>query len=66
VFPIAFDWDSLAKDSVIVDVGGGVAASSLPLAEVYLDLQIVVQDRPPVIEEGKKVGICSHLYAFVA
>ena len=55
-FHIAFDWKSLPKDSVVVDVGGGVGASSLVLAETFPDLKIVVQDRPPVVEEGTKVG----------
>ena len=50
----------MPKDSVVVDVGGGVGASSLVLAETFPDLKIVVQDRPPVVEEGTKVG--NHAY----
>jgi hypothetical protein len=51
----AFDWKSLPKDSIVVDVGGGVGTSSLVLAETFPDLKIVVQDRPSVVEEGIKL-----------
>jgi ubiquinone/menaquinone biosynthesis C-methylase UbiE len=45
----------LPNGSVVVDVGGGVGTSSLPLAEAYPNLEIVIQDRPPVVEDGLKV-----------
>ncbi|KAJ3513294.1 hypothetical protein NLJ89_g3022 [Agrocybe chaxingu] len=51
----AFDWNNLAPGSVIVDVGGGVGAASLPIARKYPELHIVLQDLPPVIEDAKKV-----------
>lgn len=51
----AFDWKALPKDSIVVDVGGGVGTSSLVLAETFPELKIVVQDRPSVVEEGTKL-----------
>lgn len=45
----------MPNGSVVVDVGGGVGTSSLPLAEAYPNLEIVIQDRPPVVEDGLKV-----------
>jgi O-methyltransferase domain len=52
---IAFDWESLPKGSVIVDVGGGVGASSMPIAQKFDRLELVVQDHPATVEEAKKV-----------
>lgn len=51
----AFDWSSLPNGSVVVDVGGGVGTSSLPLAQAYPNLEILIQDRPPVVEDGLKL-----------
>ncbi|OCH90318.1 S-adenosyl-L-methionine-dependent methyltransferase [Obba rivulosa] len=49
-----FDWGSLSEGSIIVDVGGGIGTSSLVLAKAFPKLRYVVQDRPAVVEEGKK------------
>ncbi|KAF9462322.1 S-adenosyl-L-methionine-dependent methyltransferase [Collybia nuda] len=49
----AFDWKSLAPESVVVDVGGGIGSVSLPLAAQFPHLKIVVQDLPSVIEDAK-------------
>ncbi len=51
----AFDWSSLPKGAVVVDVGGGVGTSSLILAKKTSDIKIVVQDRLSVIQEGNAV-----------
>ncbi|CAA7266025.1 unnamed protein product [Cyclocybe aegerita] len=51
----AFDWKSLAKGSVVVDVGGGLGTACLPVAREYPDLQIIVQDLPTVIENAKEL-----------
>ncbi|KAH9484887.1 4-O-methyltransferase 1 [Psilocybe cubensis] len=48
----AFDWRSLPKESVVVDVGGGIGGSSLVLAKNLPDIKIVVQDKPTVLAEG--------------
>ncbi|KAH9484888.1 4-O-methyltransferase 1 [Psilocybe cubensis] len=48
----AFDWQSLPKDSVVVDVGGGIGSSSLILAKNLPDIKIVIQDTPIVLTEG--------------
>jgi len=49
-----FDWESVPDGGQVVDVGGGVGSISMRLANAYPKLNIVVQDRPPVIEEGVK------------
>ncbi|KAJ7909834.1 O-methyltransferase [Mycena leptocephala] len=48
-----FKWGELPAGSVIVDVGGGLGASSLSIAKEYPTLKIVNQDRGPVIEQSK-------------
>lgn len=50
-----YDWKSLPKNSVIVDVGGGVGASTLALAQEFPELNYVVQDLPGTIQEAKGV-----------
>jgi len=50
----AFDWDGLAPNSVVVDVGGGIGTASLSLAKRYTDMIIVIQELPKVVEEGKR------------
>jgi O-methyltransferase domain len=39
----------------VVDVGGGVGTASMPLVQKFDHLQLVIQDLPAVVEEGKKV-----------
>ncbi|KLO13199.1 S-adenosyl-L-methionine-dependent methyltransferase [Schizopora paradoxa] len=50
-----YDWTSLPPNSVVVDVGGGIGASSLQLAKSFPELKLVVQDRPPVVKEGREL-----------
>ncbi|KLO06094.1 S-adenosyl-L-methionine-dependent methyltransferase [Schizopora paradoxa] len=47
-----FDWEGLKKDSLVVDVGGGIGSFSLALAKEHPHLKFVVQDRGPVVEDG--------------
>ncbi|KAF8995998.1 hypothetical protein BDQ17DRAFT_1330195 [Cyathus striatus] len=53
-----FDWQSLPKGSLVVDVGGGIGSTSMLLAtaseDMQLDLRFVIQDRPVVVEMGEK------------
>ncbi|KAF9564158.1 S-adenosyl-L-methionine-dependent methyltransferase [Agrocybe pediades] len=51
----AFDWKSLQDGAVVVDVGGGVGTSALPLAREFPKLQIVVQDLPSVMKDAERV-----------
>ena len=39
----------------VVDVGGGIGTASLALAKEFSNLNIVVQDRLPVVENGIEV-----------
>ncbi|KAI0798589.1 O-methyltransferase [Irpex lacteus] len=45
-----FDWKSLPKGSVVVDVAGGVGTQTATLAKEFDHLKFIVQDRAPVIE----------------
>ncbi|KAJ7796023.1 O-methyltransferase [Mycena olivaceomarginata] len=57
-----FDWASLPRGSVVVDVGGGIGSTSMLLASAYAEvdadgsggLRFVIQDRPVVVEMGEK------------
>lgn len=59
-----FDWDSVPQGGLVVDVGGGIGNISLEIARARPDLQIVVEDRPQVIEKAKEVSchVMIHVY----
>jgi len=42
-------------NALVVDVGGGIGTASLALAKEFSNLNIVIQDRPPVVEDGIEV-----------
>ena len=44
-------------NALVVNVGGGIGIASLALAEEFSNLRIVVQDRPPVVENGIEVRL---------
>lgn len=50
-----FDWQSLGKDAVIVDVGGSTGQASIALAEAFPNLRFVVQDIPEVVATGPRI-----------
>ncbi|EIM82217.1 S-adenosyl-L-methionine-dependent methyltransferase [Stereum hirsutum FP-91666 SS1] len=60
VVTTAFDWGSLEKNEVVVDVGGGIGSCTLPLARAFPHLKYVVQDRAPVVEQGLKFWESEH------
>ncbi|TFK38801.1 O-methyltransferase [Crucibulum laeve] len=49
-----FQWQSLPKDSLIVDVGGGIGSSSLLIAKAVPGVRIIVQDRETIIKDAEK------------
>ncbi|KAI0739310.1 S-adenosyl-L-methionine-dependent methyltransferase [Irpex lacteus] len=49
-----FDWKSLPKDSLVVDVGGGFGTETLNLAKAFSHLKFVVQDQVNVIDDAPK------------
>nr|GAT50375.1 predicted protein [Mycena chlorophos] len=49
-----FEWAKLPKESVVVDVGGGVGATTFLLAKALPELRFIVQDRPEVITDAQK------------
>ncbi|KAJ3819191.1 hypothetical protein F5880DRAFT_1137749 [Lentinula raphanica] len=61
-----FDWQSLPKGSIVVDVGGGIGSTSMLLAHAYSErgdslsdedipgLKFVIQDREVVVDMGEK------------
>jgi hypothetical protein len=58
----AYDWKSLEKDDLVVDVGGGVGTVTLMLAKSFPHLRYIVQDRAAVVPDGVKV--CVVLFPF--
>ncbi|KAJ3559922.1 hypothetical protein NM688_g32 [Phlebia brevispora] len=48
-----FDWKNLPKGSVLVDVGGGTGHQSL-VARAHEHMDVVIQDRGPVISQAVK------------
>jgi len=50
-----FNWNALGKDDVVADVGGGVGTVSLAIAKACPNVRFVVQDRAPVLEQGKQL-----------
>lgn len=49
-----FDWLSLPKNAIVVDVGGGFGAQSLVLAKAFDHLKFIVQDKKFVIQDAPK------------
>ncbi|KAJ7342673.1 O-methyltransferase [Mycena albidolilacea] len=45
--------DQLPKNAVVIDVSGGTGSTSLIIAKTTPSLNIVIQDRAPVIEQSK-------------
>lgn len=44
----------------VVDVGGGLGSTSTVLTKAYPNLKIILQDRPTIIDDAKKVlSICT-------
>lgn len=54
---LVVDWKSFPQNSLVVDVGGGVGGTCLPLAKAYPHLNFVIQDRQAVIEKGTTVSV---------
>ncbi|KAK0199957.1 S-adenosyl-L-methionine-dependent methyltransferase [Desarmillaria ectypa] len=50
-----FEWSLLPKNSLVVDVGGGVGMATLPVAKAFPDLRIIIQDRPKFVEDARKL-----------
>jgi hypothetical protein len=53
----AYDWKSLNKGDLVVDVGGGIGSSTLHLAKAFPDLRFIVQDREHTVQAGIKVCV---------
>ncbi|KAH9856853.1 S-adenosyl-L-methionine-dependent methyltransferase [Lenzites betulinus] len=45
-----FPWADLPPESILVDVGGGIGSTSLTAAQAHPHIQVVVEDRPQVVE----------------
>ncbi|KAJ3793617.1 S-adenosyl-L-methionine-dependent methyltransferase [Lentinula aff. detonsa] len=48
----AYDWSSLEKGALVVDVGGGIGTSTLALYNAFPQFKYIVQDRPPIITQA--------------
>ncbi|KAI0064236.1 S-adenosyl-L-methionine-dependent methyltransferase [Artomyces pyxidatus] len=51
VFMEGYDWNSLERGSVVVDVGGGIGTTVLNLAQAYPHVKYIVQDLEKVVGE---------------
>ncbi|KZT25591.1 O-methyltransferase [Neolentinus lepideus HHB14362 ss-1] len=49
-----YDWASLTSDDLIVDVGGGAGMPSMHIARANPNVNIVIQEREQVAEQGKQ------------
>ncbi|KAL0961428.1 hypothetical protein HGRIS_006374 [Hohenbuehelia grisea] len=49
-----FDWKQCDDGAVVVDVGGGIGASILPVARAHPHLHVIIQDLPNVASFGTK------------
>ncbi|KAI0324797.1 S-adenosyl-L-methionine-dependent methyltransferase [Cubamyces sp. BRFM 1775] len=47
-----FPWATLKPGSVLVDVSGGIGSTSLTVAAAHPHINVVVDDRPQVVEAG--------------
>lgn len=62
---VAYDWESLPQDALVVDVVGGVGSVSLALTRSYKNMKIVVQDQPSVVQDGLKVRALNDLLTYL-
>ncbi|EJD01727.1 S-adenosyl-L-methionine-dependent methyltransferase [Fomitiporia mediterranea MF3/22] len=49
-----FDWGSVPKGGVVVDVGGGLGQVALEISKAFPELQVVLEDRPSNVEQAKQ------------
>lgn len=54
---IAYDWNTLPQNALVVDVGGGIGSASLVLTKEFPNLRIVIQDRHSAVENGVEVDL---------
>jgi hypothetical protein len=52
---LAYDWKSLSKGDLVVDVGGGIGSATLHVAKAFPDLRFIVQGREGTVAAGTKV-----------
>ncbi|KAJ8462634.1 hypothetical protein ONZ45_g17866 [Pleurotus djamor] len=51
---LGFKWADLPRDSVVVDVGGGLGHMCMNIAKEHKHLNFIVQDRPLVVDQAKQ------------
>ena len=57
-----FNQSIIPQGGVLVDVGGGIGHVSLEVAKLRSDLNVIVEDRAPVLEQAKEV--CQSILSF--
>ena len=54
---LVYPWGNLPDGAVLCDLGGNNGYYSLQLLKSFPHLKIVLQDLPPVVEQGRQVSI---------
>jgi hypothetical protein len=56
-----YDWEGLPEGSLVVDVGGGVGAQSLTIAQHHPQIRFVIQDRESVLGDATDVCVMTRI-----
>jgi hypothetical protein len=53
---IGFKWSALPEGSIVLDIGGGVGSTALPIIHANSHLRLIVQDTEDVLKNGPGVS----------
>lgn len=59
-----FNWESVPKNGLVIDVGGGAGHVGLEIAKAFPGLNVAIEDRPVTLESAKnywKANLPSHI-----
>jgi len=55
MLPKAYPWNSITRDSTVVDVGGGTGHVMMSVMKQFPHIRVIVQDVESAIAVGKQV-----------